>query len=227
MFERLKNIKIFFHSLFAKGRGESGNSNVQSDSPRNSEKNNKSSEIQRIEDKKILLRERIKKYYKSSVFSLNLTSNDVGRRTDDLKRDFNEHLNRQDNFTFYETVTPQNITVSRNLFKRNNLGKVRSMMSMYTSRKNSVVCTEWDKLNSYQLDLFLRTHKVLDRRNILAAKELMEEIGRNLSSPVSIAEKTALKIAEDRIAKLEKERKIQLEKIQKRKFKDNFRKSKS
>ncbi len=223
MFERLMNIKSFFHSFFTKITGESDNINA----PNRSDKNYNSSEIKRVEDKKIILRERIKKYYKSSVFSFNLTSNDVGRRTEDLKRDFVEHLNRQDNFTFYDTIIPQNITVSRNQFKRRNAGKICSIMDMYRSRKNSVVCSEWDKLNLYQLDLFLRTHKVLDRKNILAAKELLEEIGKNLSYPVSVAEKSALKIAGDRIAKLEKERKIQLEKIQKRKFKDNFRKSKS
>ena len=99
------------------------------------------------------------------------------------------------------------------------------MMEMYVSRKNSVVCPEWDKLKQSQLDLFLRTHKVLDRKNILAAKELMEEIGRNMSLSTSKAEKSALKIVESRIAELEKERKKRLEEKQKKKFKDNFKKS--
>lgn len=226
MFERLKNVKSFFNSLFGISAKESDDDSTMSDSPDNN-KDDDSSERKQVEDKKIIFREYLKKYYKPSIFNFELISKDVGRRTDDLKRDYAEHLNRQDSFTFYNTVIPRNITVSRNQFKREDVGKVCSIMNMYRSRKNSVVCSEWDKLESYQLDLFLRTHKVLDRKNILAAKELLEEIGRHLSTPVSIAEKSALKIAGDRIAKLEKERKIQLEKIQKRKFKDNFRKSKS
>lgn len=215
MFERLKNIINIFQSLFAKDTEETDDANALSD------------ETKQAEDKKIIYRERIKKYYNLPVFNFGLTSNDVGRRTEDLKRDYTEHLNRQDSFTFYETVLPQSITVSRNQFKRKNVGKVCSMMDMYSSRKYSVVCSEWDKLKSFELDLFLRTHKVLDRKNILAAKELLEEICRHLSTPVSIAEKNALKIAEDRIAKLEKERKKRLDKKQKKKFTDNFRKSKS
>lgn len=226
MFKRLRNIISYFHFLFAKGAGEYDDANAMSDSP-NSAKKHYSSETKRVEDKKIIYRERIKKYYNPSVFNFGLISNDVGRRTEDLKRDYVEHLNRQDSFTFYETVLPQNITVSRNQFKRKNVEKVCSMMDMYSSRKYSVVCSEWDKLKSFELDLFLRTHKVLDRKNILAAKELLEEICRHLSSPVSIAEKSALIIAEERIAKLEKERKKRLDEKQKKKFTDNFRKSKS
>lgn len=224
MFEGFRKIKRLFHTLFVNRISESDGGTVRIGLS-NGKECEIPSETKQVEDKKAVFRENIKKKWKPSSYNLELISNDVKRRTEDLKRDYTDNLNRQDCFTIHAVDINYDFVASGNLFKSKNTEKICSMMEMYVSRKNSVVCPEWDKLKQSQLDLFLRTHKVLDRKNILAAKELMEEIGRNMSLSTSKAEKSALKIVEGRIAELEKERKKRLEEKQKKKFKDNFKKS--
>ena len=95
-------------------------------------------------------------------------------------------------------------------------------MEIFVSRKNSIVCNDWKKLNPSLLDLFLRLHIVLNRKNISAAEELLEEISNHLSTEVNDAEIDALNIATKRINNLKQEKKSNFLKKQKEKFKKQF-----
>jgi hypothetical protein len=166
--------------------------------------------------------DRIKTHWHPTKINIDLAINDVNRRRANILSDNANHLNRQDTFIPRINSIDKQIQLSSDIYINSNFYKSESLMEIFVSRKNSIVCNDWKKLNPSLLDLFLRLHIVLNRKNISAAEELLEEISIHLSTEVNDAEIDALNIATKRINNLKQEKKSNFLKKQKEKFKKQF-----
>ena len=176
------------------------------------------------DDKILIIRKSIKEKWHPTNFNIEFAINDVNIRAMHLKKDYEMHKNRCDLFTMESISHIEDKQFSTEIYYYSNDIKIQSMMYMYQCRKNSRVCSEWKLLSPFMLDLFLRSHRVLDRKNISAAEELLEEITNNLSPQVTEAELLALNNVNERIELLKQEKKSSFVERQKEKFKKQFNK---
>lgn len=178
------------------------------------------------DDKISIIRKRIKEKWYPTSFDIEFAINDVNRRAMHLEKDYDMHKNRCDLFTMEQTSNIENKQFSTEIYYYSSdiEFEIQSMMCKYQCRKNSKVCSEWKFLSPLMLDLFLRLHRVLDRKNILAAEELLEEIKNNLSPQVTEAEFLALNNVNKRLELLKQEKTSSFVKRQKEKFKIQFNK---
>lgn len=168
--------------------------------------------------------EKINKNWQPRYYRVDLILNDIERRLINTRREYTEFQNNKEEFILHARRFEGQINLSTSLFLCPVLTKFDSMIDLISNHRNSVICKNWKQLSPILLDLFYRLHKVLDRNNILAAKELMEVIQYHLSSKGNKDEKEAKKIAKIRIRQLEE--KIEKEIIEKQqvKFRKQFAK---
>lgn len=166
--------------------------------------------------------EKIKRNWQPRYYRVDLILNDTERRLTNIRREYTDFQNNREEFKLQVKVVNNQVYLSKNLFLCPEQKKYDSMIDLINNHRNSVICKNWKHLSPILLDLFYRLHKVLDRNNILAAKEIMEVIQYHLSLNGNKDEKEAEKIAKMRIKQLEQKREKEIIEKQKKKFKKQF-----